>query len=751
MEGPNSRWTNSNVLRVGNGGTGTLNILDGGMVSNTIGSLGSSPGSKGTATVSGADSLWMNSRTLYVGESGAAVLNIEDGGTVSATAGLVIAFRNSSTGTLNLNDDGVLRVGGNNGLSAGAGASAFHFAGGTLQVAGSDLTSSIDATLSGTTSTIDTNGFNATFSGVFSGSGGLTKSGTGTLRLPGDHTYTGDTSIEEGNLILNGSIASVETVVHSAGLLGGIGTIGGRLVNSGIVSPGDPVGTPGKLTVRGDFVQSSGGALHIDVGGRMPGEFDLLDIRGAAALKGAVRLNRLNGFQLEAGDRIVFLTASDGVTGTFAREENDFSTGTMVSGRVVYGADDAALEAVQESFEDVEDLIGKEFPGEKRELTPDESVVAKVLDSIVDDPRAEGLIAYLDGRSLPELPGDFDLIAPEELTAIFQISVSLANVQALNLQQRMSDLRNGASGFSAEGWSINGTESALDGKLKDDKESKAAFVPSPDNRWGIFVTGIGEWVNVDGNSNAAGYDITTAGFTLGVDYKVTPNFVVGVNAGYANSGADLANGGQLWVNGGKLGLYTTYFTGGFYVDAAVNGGYNSYDTKRVALQGDARGSTDGGDLNVLFGTGYDWRLGSLTMGPTATFQYTYVGLDGFTEHGSLAPLRYGYQDADSLRSAFGFKASYDWKLGKVFIRPGIRAAWQHEFGDDPYTFDSSFANGAGNTFTVAGPQISRDSALIGAGVSVQFNECLMAYLSYDGQLGNNYQSQTVSGGLRIGF
>ena len=237
-----------------------------------------------------------------------------------------------------------------------------------------------------------------------------------------------------------------------------------------------------------------------------------------------------------------------------------------------------------------------------------------------------------------------------------------------------------------------------------------------------------------------------------MDYKVTPNFALGISAGYAGTDADLADGGRVWVNGGKLGLYATYFTGGFYTDVAVNGGYNSYDTKRSALQGTARGSTDGGELNVLFGTGYDFTLGALKIGPTATFNYTYVGLDEFTEHGSLAPLHFGSQSAESIRSAFGFKASYDWKCGGLIVRPELRASWQHEFGDDDYALDSRFANGAGNTFSVRGPQIGRDSLLVGAGVAVQFNERTSAYLYYDGQLGReNYDSHSVTGGLRVSF
>src|SRR5262249_51617517 len=161
---------------------------------------------------------------------------------------------------------------------------------------------------------------------------------------------------------------------------------------------------------------------------------------------------------------------------------------------------------------------------------------------------------------------------------------------------------------------------------------------------------------------------------------------------------------------------------GWYADLAVTGGYSSYGVHREGLEGTARGETSGGDLNVLVGAGYDFKKGNFTFGPTASFNYTYVGIGSFTETGSLAPLHFSSQGQESLRTSFGLKASYDWKVGGVLVKPELRAAWQHEFGDAAYEIDSSFANGAGGDFTVNGPRIGRDSFLLGAGFAIQFNE-----------------------------
>ena len=303
-----------------------------------------------------------------------------------------------------------------------------------------------------------------------------------------------------------------------------------------------------------------------------------------------------------------------------------------------------------------------------------------------------------------------------------------------------------------------------------------------ENRWGAFLSGTGEWVNVGNTDNARGYNLESGGFTLGVDYKLTPNLAIGVAAGYTGTTSDLTDGGRIWVNGGSIGLYGTFFQNkqaapaptmskdsskeapapapsiakGFYAGTQpLSSAATTVTTpRRAGLQGDVvRGDTDGGEVNALFGTGYDCKVGAPTIGPTATFNYTYVGTNSYTEHGSLAPLDIRGGKADSLRTALGFKASCDWKLGGVIIKPELRAAWQHEYGDSIYDLTSSFASGAGDAFTVSGPKVGRDSALLGAGFAIQCSaSAARPTYYYDGEVGRrNYESNAVTGGVRIAF
>jgi outer membrane autotransporter protein len=88
----------------------------------------------------------------------------------------------------------------------------------------------------------------------------------------------------------------------------------------------------------------------------------------------------------------------------------------------------------------------------------------------------------------------------------------------------------------------------------------------------------------------------------------------------------------------------------------------------------------------------------------------------------------------------------------VLIKPEIRAAWQHEYGDSAYDLNSGFGNGAGNSFLVAGPQLGRDSALLGAGFAIQCSERCSTFFYYDGELGRrNYQATNATAGFRMAF
>jgi outer membrane autotransporter protein len=80
---------------------------------------------------------------------------------------------------------------------------------------------------------------------------------------------------------------------------------------------------------------------------------------------------------------------------------------------------------------------------------------------------------------------------------------------------------------------------------------------------------------------------------------------------YAHTWSDLRPG-SIDVDSARGGIYATYFNNCFYLNGGIYGGYNSYDSSRRGLQGNANGNSDGAELSTFGSGGYDFHLGYLT-------------------------------------------------------------------------------------------------------------------------------------------
>ena len=108
-----------------------------------------------------------------------------------------------------------------------------------------------------------------------------------------------------------------------------------------------------------------------------------------------------------------------------------------------------------------------------------------------------------------------------------------------------------------------------------------------------------------------------------------------------------------------------------------------------------------------------------------------MNIDGFGEKGSLAPLQFPEQSAESLRTDFGVRAYYQWQIGKVLVEPSLRAAWEHEYKYSALPITAGFAGIPGPSATFYGPSEGHDSAIVSAGVSVQWTPMVATYVNYD--------------------
>src|SRR6185295_9988307 len=112
---------------------------------------------------------------------------------------------------------------------------------------------------------------------------GITKKGSGTLKLLGNNSYPNTTTVSAGTLVVNGNNGPSNFLVSSGGTLRGTGTIAALTVNNGgTVKPGD--GGPGVLSVAGNALFSSGSTFAPDIFGSAIGQFGQLKVTGTVTL-----------------------------------------------------------------------------------------------------------------------------------------------------------------------------------------------------------------------------------------------------------------------------------------------------------------------------------------------------------------------------------------------------------------------------------------------------------------------------------
>ena len=161
-----------------------------------------------------------------------------------------------------------------------------------------------------------------TVQGVVSGVdslAGLQKYGAGMLRLTGNNTYSGTTTLAAGALWVDGSQPQSSVQIHSARLLGG-GTVGHVSFAGSPAAMITPGASPGILTC-GNFNANAvgGGTLAVDLNGISPGSgHDQVNVRGTVNLTG-LTLNGSLGFAPAVGTSFTIINndGTDAVIGTF--------------------------------------------------------------------------------------------------------------------------------------------------------------------------------------------------------------------------------------------------------------------------------------------------------------------------------------------------------------------------------------------------------------------------------------------------
>jgi T5SS/PEP-CTERM-associated repeat protein len=325
---------NSDGLLVGAYGTGTLDIEDGASVTSSTNDptawwatvVGTSEGSTGTVIIDGAgSSLTAGSGGMSVGNSGTGTVTVEDGGTLNVTDteyGLQIGTFADSNGTVTvegagstLNSDGPITVG-----STDTGALTVED-GGT--VAADDNLVLIGAN-DGSTGTVTVEGSGSTLTADAIVVGGTDDASAQLIISDGGLVTASTVSVAADSAIqLTGGELDTDPITISGGSLFGSGTVNGDVTDDGTITA-----SGGLLDLTGDV--SGTGSLVID-------SYSTLQLDGTLNSGPTVEFSSGEDEILKltsATDQLMptvagFLSASDTIDLTFLGDPNNEGTATL--------------------------------------------------------------------------------------------------------------------------------------------------------------------------------------------------------------------------------------------------------------------------------------------------------------------------------------------------------------------------------------------------------------------------------------
>jgi outer membrane autotransporter protein len=170
------------------------------------------------------------------------------------------------------------------------------------------------------------------------------------------------------------------------------------------------------------------------------------------------------------------------------------------------------------------------------------------------------------------------------------------------------------------------------------------------------------------------------------------------------------------------------------------------------MQAQASSNHNGDAYSASLGGGYNITIERWLVQPLAALRYIYLAEDSFRESGAGGVnLIVGDQSTESLESELGFRLARMFQTGIGTLIPEVRAAWNYNFDIDDRVITSAFEGASDTSFAIAGQDVKRHGATIGAGINLIQKNGLATSLKYNAELREDYSSHNLLGEIRYSF
>ncbi|MGG4606476.1 autotransporter-associated beta strand repeat-containing protein [Paenalcaligenes sp. Me131] len=568
----------------------------------------------------------------------------------------------------------------------------------------------------------------AAYAGQLAGTGELRKQGAGMLQVTGDSSaFNGQVNVDSGVLAVNGKLGAKQALIADGATLAGNGTIGSgngatvTIAKGGVLSPGNSID---KLTVDGDLVFQSGSRFDVEVD-PVGTASDLVHVTGNATLSGGVaHIGETGNYQLNAAYTI--LTADGSVNGTFDSVKSNFA---FLNPELKYNYSDSEVQLILKRNGTTFDARGR---------TPNQRATARGIESM-GSTSTHGVYT-----AIAKLPDDSAVIE-RSLDALSGEIYASTKTALIDDSRFVRDAATDRMRSAFGGAGSSGSAVMADRKVAQANSTGTA----------AWAQTFGNWGDTDSDGNAHKLKRRTYGFLVGADTPLGDGaFRVGALAGYSYTKADandvsstnksdnyhvgLYGGGQWEALGVRMGVAHTW--------------HEMRATRSVSIPGfsdDLKSSPKARTTQIFADVGYNIEAGSVQLEPFANLAYVNLHSSSFNERGGDAALKVKSDNTNISYMTLGSRFSTEMDVGSTTVMANASLGWRHVLGG--VTPESTHRFSAGNAFTVYGVPLSRDSAVLEAGVGVKLSRSVTLGVSYQGQLGSDGNDHGVRANLGIEF
>ncbi|CAD1789705.1 S8 family serine peptidase [Xanthomonas euroxanthea] len=544
---------------------------------------------------------------------------------------------------------------------------------------------------------VTVNTLRSTWANDISGTGGLTKRGTGTLVLSsGANTFNGDTQVLEGTL-QTASLQSARVGIANGAALIGAGRIGGRVDNAGTLQVNSAT-----LSIAGNYTQASDGRLALNVG-------DRVNVTGTATIAGDLQVLGRRDYVVD-NTTYTLLQASGGLQGTFDTLSRGAAV-TFLDASLTYDSNTAYLALRSLNATAVAATLGM--------------TGTAAMDSAI---RVEQAFQQVDAQQLQGAGG-----------------ISSGFIRAAAALQQSPDARAAADSLRSLSGRAHAESAAMTFDTIDlGRRALAAHFDGVSQQPRL----LGVWQRALGGPGEGG--VTTAGFAtsgwmMGNDLRLASGAVTGFAFGETRSSSlgdlDGARGRDRQVQGQ---LYWGTTLGAAYTLGQLGFGNVNRQIERSLQLGEERSNAfsdySGSHLSGNLETGY--RLGGARASLTPYMGVDYVRLrsEGFRESGGDGfGLRADASTSSRTQVLAGVRSAYRWRG----VQLGGYAEWQQALSSEGLMLDASFI-GVDAWAPLRGMQPARSGGLFGITAAAPLGQQSQLRFGYDQRVGERGDDRALS-------